>query len=164
MVGVATGHGDLMREETRQAADLRRPMSRDVDAIAGWHPIPASEVLGWWQVADVEPWVMDGPDGVLTAYGELWLDAEEDEVELARLIVAPERRGRGWGKLLVRALVHRARATDLATTMLRVEPDNEIAVRCYHACGFEPLGPEESAKWNEGQRREWFWMRLPRTR
>jgi len=153
-----------MSGETRLATDLRRPTSRDADAIAGWHPIATSEVLGWWEVADVEPWVMDESDGVLIAYSELWLDAEEDEVELARLIVAPERRGRGFGKLLVQALMHKAHATDLATTMLRVEPDNEIAIGCYLACGFEPLGSEESAKWNEGQRREWFWMRLPRTR
>ena len=152
-----------MRGETRLATDLPRPTSRDVEAIAGWHPIPTAEVLGWWKVADVEPWVMEGTDGGLTAYGELWLDVEEDEVELARLIVAPERRGRGFGKLLVHALMHKAQRTNLATTMLRVEPDNEIAIACDLACGFELLGPEESSEWNEGQRREWLWMRLPRT-
>jgi len=152
-----------MSAEEPLTIDLRRPTSADVEAIAGWHPIPATEVLGWWEVADVEPWVMDDPDGVLTAYGELWLDAEENEVELARLIVDPERRGRSFGKLLVRALVHKAQATNLATIMLRVDPDNQIAIGCYLSCGFEPLGPEESAEWNEGQRREWFWMRLPKT-
>jgi RimJ/RimL family protein N-acetyltransferase len=151
-----------MDGEAGRGAELRRPTPEDVDVIAGWHPISAAEVRGWWEVADVEPWVMDAPDGVLTAYGELWLDAEEDEVELARLIVAPERRGRGFGTLLVRALISKAEATGLATTMLRVDPDNEIAIACYRGCGFEPLGPEESATWNEGQRRAWFWMRLPR--
>jgi RimJ/RimL family protein N-acetyltransferase len=44
--------------------------------------------------------------------------------------------------------------------MLRVEPDNAPAIRCYLACGFSRLGAEESAPWNEGQRREWLWMRL----
>ncbi|HEU5483286.1 MAG TPA: GNAT family N-acetyltransferase [Microlunatus sp.] len=149
-----------MSEETGPVSVLRRPTSEDVQPIAAWHPIPTSEVLGWWELVDVEPWAMD-VDGALAAYGELWFDAEEDEVELARLIVAPALRGRGLGKRLVRALMDKASATDLATTMLRVEPDNEIAIRCYPSCGFEPLGPEESATWNEGQRREWFWMRLP---
>jgi hypothetical protein len=42
-----------------------------------------------------------------------------------------------------------------------VAPDNAVAIGCYLACGFEPLSTEESAVWNEGQRREWYWMRLP---
>jgi RimJ/RimL family protein N-acetyltransferase len=152
-----------MTDETMLPPGLRRPMSSEVDEIAAWHPVAASEVRGWWEVADVEPWAMDGPDGRLVAYGELWLDAEEDEVELARLIVAPVLRGRGFGKALVYALLAKAATTDLSTTMLRVEPDNEVAIGCYLACGFEPLGPEESEQWNEGQRREWYWMRLPQT-
>jgi hypothetical protein len=32
-----------------------------------------------------------------TGYGELWLDTDEDEVELARLIVPPDRRHQGLG-------------------------------------------------------------------
>jgi GNAT superfamily N-acetyltransferase len=57
--------------------------------------MPSAEVLDWWDVPDVEPWVTVEPDDQLIAYGELWTDEEEDEVELARLIVAPELRGRG---------------------------------------------------------------------
>ncbi len=45
---------------------------------------------------------MVATDGRLVGYGELWLDAEENEVKLARLIVAPELRGRGLGQRLVR--------------------------------------------------------------
>ncbi|MGI3223421.1 GNAT family N-acetyltransferase [Streptomyces sp. GTA36] len=41
------------------------------------------------------------------AYGELWFDAEEDEVELARIIVAPDARGRGLGRVLVRGSARR---------------------------------------------------------
>lgn len=139
---------------------LRSATTADVATIAAWHPIPSAEVLGWWEVPDVEPWVMTEPDDQLVAYGELWFDEEEDEVELARLIVAPELRGRGVGKQLVRRLTEKAAATGLTTTMLRVEPDNAPAIHCYAACGFSRLGPEESAQWNEGQRREWLWMRL----
>jgi [ribosomal protein S18]-alanine N-acetyltransferase len=141
-------------------AGLRRPGLGDVDLIAGWHPMPSAEVLEWWQPEYVRPWLMVDA-GIPVAYGELWVDDEEDEVELARLIVTPELRGRGLGKRLTRALMSKAADTGLATTMLRVVPDNTVAIGCYLACGLEPLGADEAAVWNEGQRREWYWMRLP---
>ncbi len=126
--------------------------------IAAWHPIPSAEVIGWWEDPDVRPFVMLGADGEPVGYGEIWLDSEEDEVELARLILPAELRGRGFGQRLVRLLEAKADTTGLALTMLRVEPDNDRAIRCYLACDFERLGPEESAEWNKGQRREWVWM------
>lgn len=153
-----------MTAETIPSSPLRRATSLDADTIAGWHPIPPDQVLAWWADAEVEvvPRVMVGSERQLVAYGELWLDPAEDEVELARLIVAPELRGRGLGRQLTRILAAKAAATGLATTFLRVEPDNEKAIRCYLASGFVRLGPEESAVWNEGQRREWVWMTAQR--
>lgn len=141
---------------------LRRANPAEADMIAGWHPIATDEVLDWWRGEDVDPWVMVDADDRPVAYGELWLDPDEDEVELARLIVAPELRRRGLGQQLTRALMAKAAATGLGLTMLRTDPDNEAAIGCYLACGFTPLGPEESAEWNVGQRREWYWMTLPR--
>ena len=140
---------------------LRGPTDDDVSLIAGWHPMPPTEVLEWWEPDYVQPWVMLDDRGERVAYGELWVDDEEDEVELARLIVDPALRGRGLGKQLTRLLMAKAAETGLTTTMLRVVPDNAVAIGCYLSCGFEPLGPEESAVWNEGQRREWYWMLLP---
>lgn len=66
------------------------------------------------------------------------------------------------GQRLVRALSVKAAATGLGMTMLRVEPDNSTAIRCYLSSGFERLGPEESAQWNQGQRRQWAWMTATR--
>jgi ribosomal protein S18 acetylase RimI-like enzyme len=142
-------------------ASLRQPTDDDVATIAGWHPMPPAEVLDWWQPDYVRPWLMLDADAGPVAYGELWVDDEEDEVELARLIVSPELRGRGLGKRLTRELMSKAAETGMTTTMLRVAPDNAVAIGCYASCGFEPLSAEESAVWNEGQRREWYWMRLP---
>lgn len=148
---------------TRPATTQLRPATRDdVDTIAGWHPMEPSGVLAWWEDPEVEPWVMTDGAGSLVAYGELWLDPGEDEVELARLIVAPELRGQGHGGRLTRELTAKANATGLSVTMLRVMPDNQVAINCYLANGFEHLSPEEHAVWNVGQRLDWVWMRYPR--
>lgn len=127
--------------------------------IAAWHPMEPFGVLEWWADDDVRPRVLE-VGGEPVAYGELWLDAEEDEVELARLIVPTARRGRGYGGLLTEALTAEAATTGLATTMLRTTEDNTVAIACYAARGFVRLPPEEEKVWNEGQRREWVWMLL----
>jgi ribosomal protein S18 acetylase RimI-like enzyme len=141
---------------------LRRPRPDEVDTIAAWHPVPGDQVRGWWEPDYVDSWVMVD-DGRLIAYGELWLDEEEDEVELARLIVDPAVRGQGHGKRLTQELMAKAADADLTTTMLRTTPDNLVAIGCYLACGFVRLSPEEEIEWNHGQRRDWVWMilRLP---
>ena len=41
---------------------MRRPRPDEVDTIAGWHPIEADEVRGWWEPDYVEPWVMVDDD------------------------------------------------------------------------------------------------------
>lgn len=143
-----------------QVAGLRRPTMLDIEEIARWHPIEVAEVHGWWDTEDVEPWVMVDDADRLLGYGEIWIDAEEDEVELARLIVPAELRGRGLGKALVRLLLPKAAATTMSTTFLRVDGDNEIAIKTYFSTGFYRLGEEESKVWNEGQRQEWVWMLL----
>jgi ribosomal protein S18 acetylase RimI-like enzyme len=116
-------------------------------------------VLEWWASADVVPWVLED-DGEPVGYGELWLDAEEDEVEIARLIVPETLRGRGYGGRLTDALIAEAGKTGLTTTMLRTTDDNTVAIACYAARGFVRLSMEEEKAWNEGQRRDWLWMVL----
>ena len=68
-------------------------------------PFPAELLDKWPKIADdiVLYQFVDGE--TLIGYGELWLDEEEDEVELARIIVAPEHRGKGLGRRLVQALL-----------------------------------------------------------
>ena len=47
------------------------------------HPVPADTVAGWGEASGCEAFVlMDGPD--LVGYGELWVEHDESEVELAR--------------------------------------------------------------------------------
>jgi RimJ/RimL family protein N-acetyltransferase len=151
-----------MAQQDPGTVTLRRPLEQEIATIAAWHPIPADEVIGWWNTPDVEPWAMVDEDDVLIGYGEIWTDAEEDEVELARLIIPADLRGRGLGQALVHQLLPKAAATGMTTTFLRVDEDNEVAINCYLRCGFSILGPEEAKVWNEGQRQEWVWMLLDR--
>ncbi|WP_431962936.1 GNAT family N-acetyltransferase [Actinacidiphila sp. bgisy160] len=142
-------------------------------AVAGWtatarevalwcgrqeHPVPDEVVAGWRDAEDVEAYLLyDGRE--LVGYGELWLDAEGDEVELARVIVAPSARGRGVGRRLIAELTARARLTGLAEVFLRVHPDNAGALRCHLGAGFLPVPAEQAAEWNVPQPVAYVWLR-----
>jgi ribosomal protein S18 acetylase RimI-like enzyme len=143
----------------------------DAAVVAGWAAatdvrqwcsrttVSTSDVAGWVGQPDVEAYgLLDG--GALVAYGELWLDDEESEVELARLVVAPARRGTGIGRRLVAGLVERARAHH-PEVFMRVHPDNAPALRSYAGAGFVPVPAARAAEWNRGQPTEYVWLRHP---
>lgn len=100
-------------------------------------------------------------DAAAVAYGEIWEDPEEDEAELARLIVDPARRGAGLGRALARALTAEARRLGWSDVWLRVHPGNEPALRAYAAAGFERATPEDEIAFNVGQPVAFVWMRAP---
>jgi [ribosomal protein S18]-alanine N-acetyltransferase len=144
--------------------------------VAGWATTPAevallsgrteypfpSDLLTTWRATDddIHPYqYFDGDRPI--GYAELWLDAEEDEVELARIILAPSDRGRGLGTAFVRALLVPAEAAGFADIFLRVRPDNTPALRTYHRVGFHPVPDDLAAEWNTDQPIAYTWMRYP---
>jgi ribosomal protein S18 acetylase RimI-like enzyme len=138
---------------SRSAAEARRWCS------VAEHPFPAARVREWWVESDVQPWLLvSDADGSPVGYGELWLDADEDEVELARLIVDPARRRTGQGRALVAALVEAAAATGLSGCLLRVVPDNAPAIALYRTAGFAEVDPVRTAEWNQGQPTAYVWF------
>jgi len=90
-------------------------------------PVAASVLSVWHADPGVRPFVLIRR-GVLLGYGEVWIDAEEPEVELARIIVRPDRRGQGMGRLLVTLLLEQAAQTGFRAAFVRVAPDNAAAV------------------------------------
>lgn len=123
-------------------------------------PHPDSAVFERWHAdPDVHAFELLA-DGELVGYGEVWEDRGEGEAELARIIVAPEHRGRGLGRALVVFLVQRARALGYETVWMRAVPGNAAAIACYAAAGFVRASDEEAAAFNQGQPRPYVWMRL----
>jgi len=159
----------LQSFDPSQAALVASWAAGDEAVVRAWiaieaDAVPAHVVAGWSEADDVEAYLFTlDDDGPYVAYGELWLDDEEGEVELARLLVAPEHRNRGVGRELVRELVDRARTThpELPEVILRVQPENARAIRAYRAAGFVDVPADEQATWNEGQRFAYHWMVRP---
>ncbi|WAU83492.1 GNAT family N-acetyltransferase [Streptomyces sp. Qhu-G9] len=153
--------------------DLRPFGTGHATTVASW-PASAAEVVMWCGLRDfpvagptVAAWQHE-PDVTahvlvegeqLVGYGELWFDAEEDEVELARIIVAPGARGRGLGRVLVRGLLAEARHSGLSEVFVRVHPDNAGALRCYRGAGFGRVDAESAEAWNAGQPVDYVWLR-----
>jgi ribosomal protein S18 acetylase RimI-like enzyme len=140
------------------------PFSSDHGAAAlGWviaeWPEAAELLAGWHADPDVRPFLLTVESGDLIGYGEVWVDAEENEAELARLVIDPPFRGKGHGRQLTRLLTAEARRLGFSDVWLRVVPENAPAIACYHAAGFIRATADEEAAFNVGQPRAYVWMR-----
>lgn len=119
-------------------------------------PVPAAVITGWSSDPDVTAFQL-WDQSSFVGYGEIWTDDDEKEVELARLIVEPEQRGRGVGRRMVALLLAHARVI-YPTVVVRVHPDNSAAQRCYAAGGFTRVDPADEDQWNAGQPMAYVWM------
>lgn len=123
-------------------------------------PGPQPPVFQEWHAAEgVLPFV-GRLGGELCAYGEIWEDPEENEAELARIVVAPARRGEGIGRAFVSLLAAEARRRGWQDVWLRVVAENAPAIACYRGAGFARASADEERAFNLGQKREYVWMRL----
>jgi ribosomal protein S18 acetylase RimI-like enzyme len=121
-------------------------------------PVPQHRVAAWQREDWVQAYLLlagDAPVG----YGELWLDAEDQEAELARIIIAPAARATGHGRTLVRGLLAQAVNAGYRAVFLRVHPDNAIALRCYLGAGFVAVDARLAEERNTGQPVSYEWLR-----
>ena len=147
---------------------------RDAGIVAGWsrsadeadhwcsmrmHPFDPTIVRLWASETDTRAY-FGREDGTPVAYGELWIDDDEAEVELGRLIVDPQARGNGHGVALVTGLIAAARHHH-PTVTLRVRPDNKTAIGCYTSAGMQRADAADEAQWNDGQPHEYHWFLAP---
>jgi len=74
----------------------------------------------------------------LIGYAVTW--AVLDQAELGNVAVAPEARGTGAGRVLVRAVIERLRYRRIRECFLEVRASNTVAQSLYESLGFEVVG------------------------
>ena len=77
-----------------------------------------------------------------------WRDAGGGVVELKKLYLAPEARGRGLGRRAVARVIDLARAIGARTIVLETADVLAEANRLYQRCGFRPVRGTEAASFN----------------
>jgi ribosomal-protein-alanine N-acetyltransferase len=82
-------------------------------------------------------WVLE-EDGALVGYG--LLSVAVGEAHILNVCSAPETRGRGHGRRLVRALLQQARGRGAQRVFLEVRPSNAGAIALYDTEGFNEIG------------------------
>ena len=148
-------------EETAAAVASWPLNSAEAETWAGQgtaFPVTPQQVVEWH--ADRGTFPFEGrTEGMECAYGQLWIDPNEEEIELARIIVNPVFRGVGIGCAFVQGLLRSCACYRRYAVLLRVCPNNISAIRCYTAAGFMPVSKSEETTWNQGQPVEYKWMR-----
>jgi ribosomal protein S18 acetylase RimI-like enzyme len=79
-------------------------------------------------------------EGRLTAFGQL-LKKDPQRFHLARIIVAPAQRGKGYGRHICRCLINRANHLGARVLTLNVYQQNKSALELYRYIGFAPAVP-----------------------
>jgi ribosomal protein S18 acetylase RimI-like enzyme len=82
--------------------------------------------------------------GVIVGHIELTRLPERDWCRLARVAIAPEHRGRGFGSGLVNAALEQARSLGALGVDLRVYESNSVARATYRGAGFTDIGRDRS--------------------
>ncbi|MGJ8525430.1 Acetyltransferase [Halomonadaceae bacterium LMG 33818] len=91
-------------------------------------------------------WMAEDSDGQLIGHLELVLDWENQVGRLARVIVAPDHRGKGYASHMVKQVLEHAFVRDgLKRVELNVYPQNSAAVKTYRRLGFREEGIRRSS-------------------
>lgn len=140
-----------------QLGQLQRFTCADAQTVAGWitpgesywlaprsrPPLTARTVISWGEAEGERFLLLDG-QSTPTGYGEINRLALQHHVYwLGHLIVNPQRRGEGYGRLLTRLLIDHAFMLMAARRVtLVVFPENAAAIACYEAAGMHRDGFE----------------------
>ena len=143
-------------------ASLRAPISSDYVAIASWitdaaaglrwagprlpFPFSASDLPALLAVpgGGELSYCLIGDSSIPCGFGQHWV-LQPGAVHLGRIIVAPNARSRGLGRLLCQQLISAAlRSTSATAVTLRAYRDNSAAVGLYSSLGFSEVAAEST--------------------
>jgi [ribosomal protein S18]-alanine N-acetyltransferase len=127
--------------------------STDCMWVIGHTPFRHEDYLSWLEASEQRMWILDSEVGPV-GYGEVWVDEDGADTELAHLVIAPNHRGHGFGRILVELLYDEASYCGFPWVYMRVHPDNHRALACYRRAGFEVM-EQISADWPT----EYVWVR-----
>ncbi len=75
------------------------------------------------------------PVGAIKAFGQL-LSKQRDMLHMARIIVAPENRGKGYGRQICTDLIQIGRERNARALTLNAYRENLVGIRLYRGLGF----------------------------
>lgn len=139
-------------------AALRPPLPADYAAIAAWlpdatacqrwagphlaFPFAAEELQGLLRVEGGSDHCLSDASMAVLGFGQHWPTSAEN-THLGRIIVSPDARGLGLGRLLCLRLMASALLRPGSRTFtLRVYRDNARAMQLYASLGFAPVEAE----------------------
>ena len=134
MSAVAAGTGQSVSARPMREDDLDAVMEIERRA----YPFPWTRGIFRDCLRAAYPaWILED-GGVLAGYGLLSIAA--GEAHILNLCSAPEARGRGLGRHMLRLLLQQARGRAVQRVFLEVRPSNTGAIALYHAEGFNEIG------------------------
>ena len=157
---------------------LRRARKADVEALAGILAEPA--VARWWgdhEAEGLRSELAEWPGSfVVELAGEvigLVLVAEEEDPEYRHagldITLSTAHHGRGLGREVLRLVIdHLVEARGHHRFTIDPSADNEVAIRCYEAVGFRPVGimrrywRGSDGSWHDGLLMDLLAEELPR--
>ncbi|MDR5886620.1 GNAT family N-acetyltransferase [Vreelandella janggokensis] len=139
---------------------LRTPKQTDYDAIAAWvsdkkacsrwagpsvpFPFAAANLPELLAVEGCSSYCLSDIDNHCIGFGQFW-PGKQGAVHIGRIIVSPDARGKGAGRLLCEKLIAKAKqATGASTVTLRVYRDNHAARSLYSSLGFFVIDSEST--------------------
>ncbi|WP_045770559.1 ribosomal protein S18-alanine N-acetyltransferase [Xanthomonas albilineans] len=124
------------------AANLRTLREADLDGVMEIerrsYPFPWTRgIFRDCLQAGYPGWVLT-EQGEIVGYGVISVAAAE--AHILNVCVAPERQSRGYGRLLLRALIKYGADLGARRVFLEVRPSNSNAIALYHSEGFNEIG------------------------
>lgn len=139
-------------------ATLRLPQQADYEAIASWiadekacarwagpsvpFPFEPDDLPGLLEMEGCSSYCLTEGGQACIGFGQFWV-AEHGAVHIGRIIISPEVRGKGAGRLLCEKLMDKAvESSGARRVTLRVYRDNHAARTLYSSLGFHEVASE----------------------